>query len=208
MIRFQSLGLTPYSEALSLQKKLQHLRGLGEIPDTVLTLEHPKVITRGRRKTEEDFRIAPEALRAAGFEVADAGRGGRLTYHGPGQLVGYFIMALPPRRLSIPRFVERVERAVIATMARFDVKAGKREGCPGVWVENRKIASVGFSISRGVSMHGVAINVNPELRDFDVIVPCGIVDCEMTSLQREVGRGPPLEEVEKLFQKKVAEEFS
>lgn len=206
-MRFESLGLVPYPEALSYQKKLQHLRMRGEIPDTVLTLEHPKVITRGRRPADGDFRLGAEELKARGYEIADAGRGGRLTYHGPGQLVGYFIVSLAARRIGIPRFVRLVESAVIETLRAFGIEAGTREGCPGVWTQRRKIASVGFAVSRGVTMHGVAINVNPDLRDFEVIVPCGINDCEMTSLAKEGAIHSDLAAVEKAFQKEVAKAF-
>ena len=170
-------------------------------------MEHPKVITRGRRPAEQDFRIPPDQLRAQGYEIADAGRGGRLTYHGPGQLVGYFILSLSGRRLSIPQFVRRVEQTVIGTLEAFGVKAETREACPGVWIEGRKIASVGFAVTRGVTMHGVAINVNPDLNDFGVIVPCGIADCEMTSMAKEGRRVPAIGEVERKFQDMVKREF-
>ncbi|HEX5035356.1 MAG TPA: lipoyl(octanoyl) transferase LipB, partial [bacterium] len=182
-IQFESLGRRPFAEVLALQLELRRRRQAGEIGDRVLFVEHPRVITRGRRPAEEDFKISPAELQDRGFDVADAGRGGKLTYHGPGQLVAYFIVSLMPRKLGIPQFVQRVEEAVIATLAEFGISASIREGCPGVWVGDSKIASVGFSVDRGVSMHGVAINVDPQLEDFGVIVPCGIQDCEMTSMR-------------------------
>lgn len=204
---FKSLGKRPYGEVFDLQRKLRVQRMGGEIPDTLLTVEHPRVITRGRRPADEDFRVAPEELRKRGFELADAGRGGKLTYHGPGQLVGYFIFSLPARRLSIPQFVRRVEECVIQTLLGFQVPARRREGCPGVWVEGRKIASVGLSIDRGVSMHGVALNIDPELTDFDVIIPCGIPDCQMTSVKKELGSAPSFSQVEKVLQNQVLQIF-
>jgi lipoate-protein ligase B len=201
------LGLKPFSEVFKLQLELRRRRQAGEIPDTILSVEHPKVITRGRRPSDEDFRIPPEQLRARGYEVEDAGRGGRLTYHGPGQLVVYFILSLKDRRLSIPQFVGRVEEALIHTLAAFDIAASRREGYPGVWVQTRKIASVGFAVDRGVSMNGIALNVDPKLKDFEVIIPCGISNCEMTSMRREKGRECSLREVEGVLMENVARLF-
>jgi|SRR5215831_4885064 len=195
-IKFISLGLKPFSETFQLQLELRRQRQAGAIPDTLLSVEHPKVITRGRRPSEEDFKIPPEQLRQQGYEVEDAGRGGRLTYHGPGQLVAYFILSLKDRRLSVPQFVGRVEQALIHTLAAFGIVASRREGYPGVWVQNRKIASVGFAVDRGVSMNGIALNVDPDLKDFEVIIPCGIPDCKMTSMRQEAGQDFSLREVE------------
>lgn len=207
-IQFESLGRRPFAEVLELQLELRRRRQAGEIGDRVLFVEHPRVITRGRRPADEDFRISPAELQGRGFEVADAGRGGRLTYHGPGQLVAYFIVALAPRKLGIPQFVRRVEAAVIGSLAQFGITAAIREGCPGVWVGKAKIASVGFSVDRGVSMHGVAVNVDPRLEDFGVIIPCGIQDCEMTSIQKQLGKAPSLAEMESLLRNKIAESFA
>ncbi|HKY62584.1 MAG TPA: lipoyl(octanoyl) transferase LipB [bacterium] len=206
-IQFESLGRRPFAEVLEMQLKLRRRRQAGEIGDRVLFVEHPRVITRGRRPAEEDFKISPAELQGRGFEVADAGRGGRLTYHGPGQLVAYFIVSLTMRKLSIPQFVRRVEESVIGSLGEFGIAAATREGCPGVWVGGSKIASVGFSVDRGVSMHGVAVNVDPRLEDFGVIVPCGIQDCEITSMRQLLGRAPILVEVEELLRKKIAEKF-
>ena len=207
-IQFESLGRRPFAEVLELQLELRRRRQAGEIGDRVLFVEHPRVITRGRRPADEDFRISPAELQGQGFDVADAGRGGRLTYHGPGQLVAYFIVSLTPRKLGIPQFVRQVEDAVIGSLAEFGIAAATREGCPGVWVGGAKIASVGFSVDRGVSMHGVAINVDPRLEDFGVIIPCGIQDCEMTSIQKQLGKAPSLVEMESLLRNKIAESFA
>ena len=207
-IQFESLGLRPFADVLELQLELRRQRQAGLIADRVLFVEHPRVITRGRRPADEDFRISPEALKNQGFEVADAGRGGRLTYHGPGQLVAYFIVSLTSRKLSIPQFVQRVEEAVIASLAKYGVDAALREGCPGVWIDRAKIASVGFSVDRGVSMHGVAVNVEPRLEDFGVIVPCGIQDCIMTSMKEELGKAPSLADMENQLRLQIAERFA
>lgn len=207
-IQFESLGRRSFADVLDLQRELRRRRQAGEIGDQVLFVEHPKVITRGRRPADEDFKVSPQNLIDQGFEVADAGRGGKLTYHGPGQLVAYFIVALTPRKLGIPQFVQKVEEAVIATLADFGVHAALREGCPGVWIDQAKIASVGFSVDRGVSMHGVAINVDPELEDFGVIVPCGIQDCEMTSMRRILQKAPSPAEVEESLRHNIAAVFA
>jgi lipoate-protein ligase B len=204
----QPLGKKSFAEALELQRSLRAQRIAGAIPDTLLTVEHPPVVTQGRRPAEQDYRVSPKELRSRGFEIAEAGRGGKLTYHGPGQLVGYFIFSLPAHRLSIPAFVGRVEESVIRTLSDYHIPAKRREGCPGVWVEQRKIASIGLAIDRGVSMHGVALNIDPNLGHFDVIIPCGMVECEMTSMRCELGSAPEWGEVESVFQRKVREVFT
>lgn len=196
-----------FAEALSLQRELRVRRIAGTISDTLLTVEHPPVVTQGRRCADEDYRVSPDELRARGFDIAEAGRGGKLTYHGPGQLVAYFIFSLPARRLGIPAFVNRVEEVVIQALKYFEVEAGRREACPGVWVQGRKIASIGLAIDRGVSMHGVALNIAPDLSHFNVIVPCGMADCEMTSIQKERGKAPAWGDVETVFQQAVLELF-
>jgi lipoate-protein ligase B len=198
-LNFIHLGLTDYASAQELQTELRARRQRGEVGDTLLLLEHPRVITRGRRPAHGDFRIAPEVLRRKGFAIEDARRGGRLTYHGPGQLVVYFIVSLKERGWKVPAFVAAVEQTAILTLRHFGVEAGRRKGCPGVWVRGAKIAAIGLSIDRGVSMHGLALNVDPDLKDFEVIIPCGIEDCAVTSLKRETGQDVALDRVERAF---------
>jgi len=206
-MEFQKLGRRPFTEVLAYQKDLRRRRQAGQVDDTVLFTEHPRVITRGRRPAEEDFRVSPSALRERGFEVEDAGRGGKLTYHGPGQLVAYFILSLRERRLGIPEFVRRIEAALLATLGDYGLQAARREDYPGVWVEGRKIASIGLAVDRGVSMNGIALNVDPDLEDFEVIVPCGIPDCRMTSMSRELGRTFAIEEVLSKLEVRLREVF-
>ncbi len=208
LIKFIDLGLRSFAEVLELQKGLRSERQAGKIPDTILTVEHPKVITKGRRPAEQDFLVKPKLLKLRGFAVEEAGRGGKLTYHGPGQLVAYFILSLTARRMSIPIFVRTVEDTVIRTLAEFQIDAGRRENCPGVWVDGRKIASIGLSIDRGVSMHGVALNIDPDLKDFEVIVPCGINNCQVTSMRKELNTVPPIEEIKAVFQRSSQRFFS
>ncbi len=207
-LEFQQLGKRPFREVLAYQKDLRRRRQAGEIADTILFTEHPRVITRGRRPADEDFKVPPELLRVQGFEVEDAGRGGKLTYHGPGQLVAYFILSLRERRLGIPEFVRRIEAALLATLASYGLAAGRKDEFPGVWIGESKIASIGLAVDRGVSMNGIALNVDPELSDFEVIVPCGIPDCRMTSMSRELGRRFSIEQVLPTLQIKLQEVFA
>ncbi len=207
-LNFLSLGIKPYREVLEFQRQLREKRINGKVPDTVLTVEHPRVITKGRRPSDQDFLISPEELQKNGFAIEEAGRGGRLTYHGPGQLVGYFIVSIRERKISIPKFVNLLEESLIQTTHRFDIHAERRTGYPGVWVKGKKIGSIGLSIDRGVSMHGVALNVSPQMEDFLSIIPCGILDCEMTSLKKELVKTPSLEEVEKTFTQVLSKLFS
>ncbi|MCC6272113.1 MAG: lipoyl(octanoyl) transferase LipB [Deltaproteobacteria bacterium] len=206
-IEFESLGLRPFAEVLGYQKELRQRRQAGEIVDRVLFVEHPRVITRGRRPADEDFRVPVERLREAGFQVEDAGRGGKLTYHGPGQLVAYFIVSLRERRWGIPEFVRRIEAAILQCLAEYGIAGERRAEYPGVWIGGRKIASIGLSVDRGVSMNGIALNVDPRLEDFETIVPCGIPGCEMTSIRRETNQSPGLEEVSRLLADGISDAF-
>jgi len=198
-IDFKSLGLQPYGEVLALQRRLQSERQAGLIPDTLLTLEHPKVITRGRRDSGGDFLLSPELLQARGFAIEDAGRGGRLTYHGPGQLVAYFIFNLAERRLSIPNFVRQIQDCVISTLRDYGLESECQKENPGVWIGKKKIASLGLAVSKDVTMHGVALNLSTDLEDFKFIIPCGLKGYEMTSLAKEKGKAPGIREAEQVF---------
>jgi lipoyl(octanoyl) transferase len=183
-------GLVPYEEAWAMQRDLHARRVAGETPDTMLLLEHPSVYTAGRR-TE------PHERPADGTPVIDVDRGGKITWHGPGQLVGYPIVALPDP-VDVVAYVRRLEEALIGVCAGFAVDAGRVEGRSGVWVAadepgqgfrpERKIAAIGIRVARGVTMHGFAINCDPDLSAFGSIVPCGIPDAGVTSLSAELGR--------------------
>jgi len=181
-------GLVPYEEALREQKALEGERQTGRVPDVLLLLEHPPVYTRGRRSDPVELPMGEEWYRAQGIDVVRTDRGGRLTYHGPGQLVGYPIMSLKPYRDDVHQFIRRMEAAIIASLAEVGIAAGPRDGLTGVWThEPRKIASIGVHVSRGVTTHGFAINVNNDLQPFEWVVPCGIDHCRMTSVSRELG---------------------
>ncbi len=179
------LGTVPYRDALAIQEQIRARRQADELPDTLLTLEHPPVYTRGRRSGAEDLPFGEGFYRAKGIDVASTDRGGRLTYHGPGQLVGYPIMRID----DVHRHLRTMEDAIIAALADAGVHARSRhaEGIDytGVWVHDRKIASIGVHVSRGVTTHGFAVNVHNDLEPFSWVLACGLPDVSMTSLARE-----------------------
>jgi lipoyl(octanoyl) transferase len=180
-------GLVPYEEARQAQSKLAAARQAGEIPDLLLLLEHPPVYTRGRRTKPAELPMGEDWYRAQGIEIRDTDRGGAVTYHGPGQLVGYPIVSLKPYRDDVRDYVRRMEQVIVEALAEHGVTAGPLEELTGVWAGGRKIGSIGVHVSRGVTTHGFAINVNNDLQPFEWIVPCGMDDCRMTSLARELG---------------------
>ncbi|MGD9736126.1 MAG: lipoyl(octanoyl) transferase LipB [Solirubrobacterales bacterium] len=184
-------GLLPYAEAYELQGRLRERRQAGEIGDALLLLEHPPVYTRGRRATAEELPMGVEWYEQQGIEVRDTERGGRVTYHGPGQLVAYPIVSLAPHGGDVVEYVRNLERAMIAAIGDFGIEAGLVAGETGVWVHGegpaRKIGAIGLHISRGVTTHGLAVNVNNDLQPFEWIVPCGIEGCAVTSISRERG---------------------
>jgi lipoyl(octanoyl) transferase len=185
-------GLVPYQQAYELQVGLRESRQRGEIgEDVLLLLEHPPVYTRGRRATAEELPMGVEWYEAQGIEVRDTERGGRVTYHGPGQLVAYPIVSLAPYGDDVRGYVRNLEQAMIAALGDFGVEAGLVEGETGVWVHGdgrvRKIGAIGLHINHGVTTHGLAINVNNDLQPFEWVVPCGIEGCAVTSVSRERG---------------------
>ncbi|MGB5365543.1 MAG: lipoyl(octanoyl) transferase LipB [Polyangiales bacterium] len=185
---FCRLGTVDYAEAHRLQKELQGQRVRGEVGDIVLLLEHPPVLTMGRSAKAQHVLAAPEILAARGVQVHEVGRGGDVTYHGPGQLVAYPIIDLKPDRKDVRKYVASLEETMIRTCANFGLAAGRVEGLNGAWIGDRKVGAVGVRISRWVTMHGLALNVNSDLREFEMIVPCGIQDKGVTSLSAELGR--------------------
>jgi lipoyl(octanoyl) transferase len=180
-------GIVPYEEARQAQLRLQEARQREEVPDVLLALEHPPVYTRGRRSTPEELPMGAEWYEMQGIEVRDTDRGGRVTYHGPGQLVAYPIVSLRPYGDDVHEYVRRLERVMIEALAEHGVEAGPIEGLTGVWAGKRKIGSIGVHVSRGVTTHGLAVNVDNDLQPFEWIVPCGIEGVAMTSLARELG---------------------
>jgi lipoyl(octanoyl) transferase len=189
-------GLVDYADAVVLQKRLESARQSDQIPDVLLLLEHPPVYTRGRRTTADELPMGEDWYRAQGIEVTDTDRGGRVTYHGPGQLVGYPVVSLRPYHDDVHEYIRRMEQMIIASLGRHGVQAGLLDGLTGVWTpDRRKIASIGVHVSRGVTTHGFAINVSNDLQPFGWIVPCGIDHCEMTSVTRELGHELGMDEL-------------
>ncbi|MGA2009622.1 MAG: lipoyl(octanoyl) transferase LipB [Solirubrobacteraceae bacterium] len=185
------LGTLDYHEALALQARVRAARQAGEIPDVMLMLEHPPVYTRGKRARPGELTMGEDFYRAQGIEIVDVDRGGRVTYHGPGQLVGYPIVAID----DVVEYVRALERGIAEALrleGLADARARPQDGpdYTGVWVGERKIASIGVHVARGVTTHGFAVNVENDLQPFSWIVPCGLDGVRMTSLLAETGRTP------------------
>jgi lipoyl(octanoyl) transferase len=180
-------GPVPYAEARKAQSRLAAARVGAEIPDVLLLLEHPPVYTRGRRSRPEELPMGEDWYRTQGIEVCDTDRGGAVTYHGPGQLVGYPVISLRPYGDDVHAYVRGLERVTIETLSGLGIEAETADGLTGIWTGGRKIGSIGVHISRGVTTHGFAINVNNDLQPFEWIVPCGIEGVRMTSAARELG---------------------
>ena len=202
------LGIVPYAEALVLQKTLVEERRAGRVPDLLLLLQHPPVITLGvRRDSRTHVKASDRQLTGQGIEVHEAGRGGDVTYHGPGQIVGYPILDLRPDRCDVHRYVRDLEEVMIRVCADYGVAAHHVEGMSGAWVAVEKIGAIGVRISRWITSHGFAFNVNTRLEDFQLIVPCGIADRGVTSLRKLLGRELSIEEVEDRIIRRFAEVF-
>jgi lipoate-protein ligase B len=195
-----NLGRVPYAEGVALQDRIRGARQAGAIPDTLLLLEHDPVYTKGRRTERSDLPMGDDWYRAQGIDVAETSRGGRVTYHGPGQLVGYPIMGIG----DVIAYLRTMERAVIAALADEGVDARVRDGLTGVWAGERKIGSIGVHVSRGVTMHGFAVNVDGDLQPFEWIVPCGIDGVRMTSVYLETRRTGAM----RCFRKRMAWRFA
>jgi lipoyl(octanoyl) transferase len=187
------LGTIPYREALAIQQEIAGRRQAGELPDTLLLLQHPPVYTRGRRSLPGELTPGEDLYRARGIEVVPTDRGGRVTYHGPGQLVGYPIMGVT----DIVAHLRTIEDAIVAALAEEGIAARSRPqdgpDYTGVWAGERKIASLGVHVSRGVSTHGFAVNVENDLEPFTWVVACGLPGVEMTSIATELGGGASIE---------------
>ena len=189
------LGIVPYARALALQRELHAQRVAGAIPDTLLLLEHPPVITLGKAFHPEHLRYAREFYAQQGVELHPTDRGGDVTCHNPGQLVGYPIFDVAQHGRDLHKFLRDIEQAIIDALREFGVEAHREAGYTGVWIGDAKIAAIGIKVTKWVSMHGFALNVNNDLRLFQTIVPCGIADRPVTSLQQALGRVVSMETV-------------
>lgn len=194
----QRAGLVPYETGLALQAELVAARKTGTIPDTLVLLQHPPVITLGVkvRQSREHVLATDDQLAAQGIALFEAGRGGDVTYHGPGQLVGYPILDLKPDRMDAHKYVRDLEEALIGVCADLGLDAERKPGLTGVWVGEEKVAAIGVRLSRWVTSHGFALNVSTNLDHFGLIVPCGISDRGVTSLYELLGEAPPMASVE------------
>ncbi len=197
-VQVRRLGRVPYGEALEMQRALVEDRKAGRIDDLLLLVEHPHVLTLGVRGDGGRAHIlaAPDALAARGIEVFETGRGGDVTYHGLGQIVGYPILDLRPDRCDVHRYVRDIEEVLIRTAGDYGLEAGRIQGLTGVWVGDEKLAAIGVRISRWVTSHGFAFNVTTDLSYFNLIVPCGISDRGVTSLEKLLGRDVDRAQVE------------
>jgi lipoyl(octanoyl) transferase len=209
VIDVRRLGLVSYTDGLELQRALVDDRKAGRIPDTLLLLQHPHVLTIGVKKDgRQHILAAPELLASRGVEVFETGRGGDVTYHGPGQLVGYPIIDLNPDRRDVHKYVRHLETVMIDVCADYGLTADRVKGFSGAWIDDAKIGAIGVRISRWVTSHGFAFNVTTDLDFFNLIVPCGIADKAVTSLASQLGRPVPMAEVEDAFVRHFSDVFA
>lgn len=201
------LGLTAYDESLILQRRLATLRALNCLGDILLLVEHPPVITLGRAGQKAHLCVSEPSLAALGVELFEVERGGDITYHGPGQLVGYPILNLAEHGRDLHRYLRQLEGVLIMTLSDFGIIAGRLPGRTGVWVNDSKIASLGIHVSRWVTRHGFALNVSMDLAPFELIVPCGIQDAKMTSMAQELSRPISVREVAAVLAVRFEGEF-
>jgi lipoyl(octanoyl) transferase len=188
--RWRFAGRLPYGEALALQKDTVRRRVAKEIPDTLILVEHPPVITLGKMAKREHL-IGSRA----DVEVVETPRGGDVTYHGPGQIVGYPILDLTALNTDLKKYLFKLEEVMIRAVARYGIAAGRQEGMTGAWVGDRKIGAIGVRVERWVTSHGFALNANTDLSGFDLIIPCGLRGKEVTSIAREIGRDVDLDDL-------------
>lgn len=198
-------GLIPYREAYGLQNSLVKLRLKDKTPDCLILLEHPPVLTLGRSRGDKNILVSKEILRKEKIEVVFTDRGGDVTYHGPGQLVGYPILNLRDHSRNVSEYLRKIEEVIILTLKEFGVRAKRRSDYPGIWVGQKKIASIGLAIRQfRITYHGFAFNVNPDMSHFRLINPCGIKNLEVTSLASLLGYPPEMAKVKD----KIAQTFA
>jgi lipoyl(octanoyl) transferase len=208
-LEVRRLGTIAYADGLALQEQLVQQRRAGRIPDTLLLLDHPHVITLGSDASTAHVLSDEDERRLLGIELYETGRGGDVTYHGPGQLVGYPILDLKPDRKDLHRYLRDLEHVLIDVAAAFGITAYRREALTGVWTDGGKLAAIGVRVSSGwITSHGFALNVSTDLRYFDSIVPCGIQGAVVTSLERELGKPCGMETVQDAVVNAMAAHFA
>lgn len=191
-------GLMRYAEALALQRSLVDGKKAGDATDYLVLVEHPPVVTLGRKAEEGHLVVPREALAARGIDVADIERGGDVTYHGPGQLVGYPIVDIKQRGIALDKYLRLLEEALIETLLAFGVEGSRRKGLTGVWTAQGKVAAIGVAVTRWITFHGFALNVNIDPAEFGVIVPCGLAGEKVTSMRAVLGRPVDMNEVKRV----------
>ncbi len=202
-------GLVDYGEALELQKELMHKRQNEEINDTLILLEHPPVITKGKRTEDHHIILSDEVLKKQGIGLYEIDRGGEATYHGPGQLVGYLIFHLYNKQRELKKFIANVEEIFIRLLKEeYGISSDRDLKHRGVWVGNEKITAIGISIHKAVTMHGFAFNINTNLEHFNWIIPCGITDKGVTSIKKITGKNQDMNKIKELTGKYLAEIFN
>ncbi len=202
-------GILDYGEALELQIELMHKRQNEEINDTLILLEHPPVITKGKRTEDHHIILSDEVLKKQGIGLYEIDRGGEATYHGPGQLVGYLIFHLYDKQRELKKFIAKVEEIFIKLLdEEYGITADRDLKHRGVWVGNEKITAIGISIHKAVTMHGFAFNINTNLDHFNWIIPCGITDRGVTSIKKITGKDQKMEKIKDLTGKYLAEIFN
>ena len=206
--RTVDLGEVPYKDTWDLQAELLKLRSKSLIPDTLLLLEHPNTYTFGKTADRNNLVGNSDFLQKNGISVFEIDRGGDVTYHGPGQLVGYPIIHLTEWYQDTHKYLRALEEAIILTIAEYGITGTRNSKYTGVWIENRKIAAIGIKVSRWVTMHGFALNVSTNLNLFNGIIPCGISDKEVTSIEKEIGKSVDMQEVKQKFAQHFSEVFS
>ena len=194
-LTFCDLGVIGYKEAWDLQHEIFNLRVKNEIDDVLLLLEHPHTYTFGKTADKNNLISSNETLKQKEISVFEIDRGGDITYHGPGQVVAYPIIDLSNWQNDTHKYLRALEEVIIKTMKHFDLEGSRKDGLTGVWINDRKIAAIGIKVSRWITMHGFAFNINTDLSLFDGIIPCGIKDKEVTSLKNELNKSVELDEV-------------
>jgi len=207
-LQIRDCGLADYRQILQMQQLLREKRHQNEIPNTVLILEHPAVITLGARKSSNKLLVNREDLAQKHIDVVDVRRGGGTTAHNPGQLVFYPILNLQKTGLGINEYIRELEAIGAELLKQIDVHSTRRKGSPGLWVGERKIASVGVRVSRSITYHGMAINIQNDLSIFDFIVPCGLDNVEMTSVLKETGKHHSMNQIKQKLAELLIKHFS
>ena len=208
LLQIRDCGLADYRQILQMQQLLREKRHQNEIPNTVLIVEHPAVITLGARQSSNKLLVNREDLAQKHIEVVDVRRGGGTTAHNPGQLVFYPILNLQKTGLGINEYIRELEAIGAELLKQLDVHSTRQKGAPGLWIGERKIASIGVRVSRSITYHGMAINIQNDLSIFDFIVPCGLDNVEMTSVLKETGKHHSMNQIKRKLAERLIEHFS